>query len=297
MPLHRLVPSILLLALVFFVPGAEAARLDPRLSWQTLETEHFIVLFHPGAEKLAPTAAAIAEEAHAQLAPELHWAPWEKTRIVLADVADAPNGMATPMPFNRIVIYLTPPLEQPFAITDREAWLRIVIIHEYTHILHLDSVFRGPAVLRHILGRLYFPNAWQPLWLIEGLATYEETRLTSGGRGRSSYADMLVRMAVLEGSFPTLSQAAVFPDSWPAGDVPYIFGVMFYQYLVDKYGSHWPGQYSRRYAGRPLPFMVDSTARSTIDTTFRKEWLLWQREVLKDEEAGGRNVAANGLTY
>lgn len=275
---------------------ADAARLDPRLSWQTLETEHFSVIFHQGIEELAQSAAAIAEEAHGQLAPELHWQPREKTRIVLADVADAPNGMATPMPFNRIIVYLTPPLEQPFAITDREAWLRIVIIHEYTHILHLDSVFRGPAGLRHILGRLYFPNAWQPLWLIEGLATYEETRLTSGGRGRSSYAAMLLRMAILEGAFPTLSQAAVFPDSWPSGEVPYLFGVMFYQYLVDKYGPELPGEFSRRYAGRPLPFMVDSTATSTFDSTFRKEWLLWQRELRMDVEAKRRELAAGGLT-
>ncbi|OGR31681.1 MAG: hypothetical protein A2005_09875 [Desulfuromonadales bacterium GWC2_61_20] len=275
---------------------ADASRLDPRLAWQTLETAHFTVLFHQGIAALAQTAAAVAEEAHRQLAPELHWQPREKTRIVLADVADAPNGLTTPMPFNRIVVYLSPPLEQPFAITDREVWLRIVIIHEYTHILHLDSVFRGPAVLRHLLGRLYFPNAWQPAWLIEGLATYEETRLTSGGRGRSSYAAMLLRMATLEGPFPTLSQAAVFPDSWPSGETPYLFGVMFYQYLVDKYGPDWPGAFSRRYAGRPLPFMVDSTALASFGSTFRKEWLLWQRELRMDADEKRREVSAGGLT-
>lgn len=287
---------LIFLFLCLLAPGTASARLDPRLDWQTLETAHFVLLFHQGGAELATVAAGIAEEAHAQLAPALHWQPGQKTRIVLADVADAPNGMATPMPFNRMVIYLTPPLEQPFAITDRELWLRIVIVHEYTHILHLDSVFRGPAVLRNILGRLYFPNAWQPAWLIEGLATYEETRLTSGGRGRSSYAAMLLRMAILEGRFPTLSQAAVFPDSWPAGEVPYIFGVMFYQHLADKYGPDWPGEYSRRYAGRPLPFMVDSTATATFASTFRKEWLLWQRELRLEAEAKQKEVTARGLT-
>jgi hypothetical protein len=99
---------IFLLAFLCVAPPGEA-RLDPRLKWSTLETPHFLVLFHDGGEELAGRAAIIAEEAHQHLAPELHWEPAEKTRLILADVADAANGLATPFPFNRIIIYLSPP--------------------------------------------------------------------------------------------------------------------------------------------------------------------------------------------
>jgi hypothetical protein len=276
------------------LPGE--ARLDPRLQWSTLETPHFLLLFHDGNEEVAARAATIAEEAHQLLAPQLRWEPEEKTRIVLADVADAANGLATPFPFNRILIYLTPPLEAPFSITDHEEWLRIVIIHEYTHILHLDSVQQGPALLRSIFGRLYFPNLFQPTWLIEGLATYEETLLSDGGRGRSSYAEMLLRTATLAGRFPTLAQGATAPDSWPGGELPYLYGGKFYQYLVAKYGPELPGKISQGYAGRSLPFMVDSTARAAFGSTYKEEWLLWQEELQRRYQEEERQVKAAGLT-
>jgi Tol biopolymer transport system component len=290
-----------LLLLLFFLaflgaPAPGEARLDPRLKWSTLETPHFLVLFHDGAEEIAARAASIAEEAHQLLAPELHWQPVAKTRLILADVSDAANGLATPFPFNRIIIYLSPPLEAPFSITDEEEWLRIAITHEYTHILHLDNVQQGPARLQNILGRLYFPNAFQPTWLIEGLATYEETRLSQGGRGRSSYTEMLLRTAILADRFPNLAQGATAPDSWPGGELPYLYGVKFYQYLVAKYGPTLPGELSRRYAGRSLPFMVDSTAIATFGSTFKEEWLLWQTQLQGEYSAQSREVTAAGLT-
>jgi hypothetical protein len=255
------------------------ARFDARLSWRTMETEHFRVHYHNGLEAIAPRAAEIAEEAHRQLAPALLWQPADKTELVLADVSDLPNGMATPFPYNRIVIYLTPPLEQPFSLTGQEDWLRLVIVHEYTHILHLDAAHRLPAWLRRILGRVYFPNAFQPQWLIEGLATYQETALTDGGRGRASYTDMVLRMAILDGPFPTLAQASVFQDRWPAGEVPYLFGAKFFDYLIEKHGPQLPGEINRIHAGRPVPYLIDSTARLAFGGNYRLEWRHWQRQL------------------
>lgn len=285
---------ILLTLLCTALPAA--ARLDPRLTWSTLETPHFLILFHKGGDEIAARAAVIAEEAHQELVPDLRWEPAEKTRLILADVSDAANGLATPFPFNRIIVSLSPPLATPFSITDREEWLRIVITHEYAHILHLDSVQQGPALLRRLFGRLYFPNLFQPNWLIEGLATYEESRLSADGRGRSSYTEMLLRTASLAGEFPDLAQGATAPDSWPGGELPYLYGVKFYQYLVEKYGPSLPGAFSQRYAGRPLPFMVDSTAFATFGTTFKEEWRLWQMQMQDEYAARAQEVTVSGVT-
>ncbi len=287
---------LLFLLAALGVPSPGESRLDPRLNWSTLETPHFSILFHDGGDVIAARAATIAEEVHQLLSPDLLWQPAEKTRLILADVSDAANGLATPFPFNRIIIYLRSPLEEPFSITDNEDWLRIVIIHEYAHILHLDNVQQGPAILRRIFGRLYFPNLFQPNWLIEGLATYEETALSQGGRGRSSYTEMLLRTAVLTGTFPDLAQGATSPDSWPGGELPYLYGVKFYQYLVAKYGPTLPGALSQRYAGRSLPFMVDSTARAVFGSTFKAEWLHWQQQLQREYEAKALELTALGLT-
>ena len=50
---------------------AQFLRLDPRLEWWVLETEHFSIIFPPGTEGLAWEAAELAEEA---------WRYWKEER-------------------------------------------------------------------------------------------------------------------------------------------------------------------------------------------------------------------------
>ena len=182
-----------------------------------------------------------AEEVHEKLVPRIKWEPKEKTQVVLVDAMDEANGMSTPFPYNLMILFLTQPVGEPgFGTTAFDDWLRMLITHEYTHTLQLDMVNGGlGGVMQAVFGRLYFPNLFQPLWLIEGLAVYEETALTGGGRGRSPGADMVLRMAALEGPFPTLGQMSVFPDTWPSGQVPYLFGDSFTTFIAD---TIWQGR-------------------------------------------------------
>lgn len=289
-------PLALLLAALILQPATVAARLDPALRWQETATPHFRILFSDGYADWAARTAALAEEIHQRLAPELLHTPTEPTTIVLADVSDLTNGMASTYPFNRIILYLAPPLEEPFSLTDHEDWLRLIITHEYAHILHLDNVEQGPATLQKIIGRVYFPNLFQPSWLIEGLATWEETRQTTGGRGRSAYSDMLLRMAILEDAFPTLAQAAVAPERWPEGEIPYLFGAAFYQHLAARYGDDLPGRLSEAYAGRSFPFLVDATALQEMRATYAEEWRAWQETLRRRYEEQRESVLRRGVT-
>ena len=146
---------------------------------------------------------------------------------------------------------------------------------------------RLPLALRSIFGRLYFPNAIQPEWLIEGLATFEETELTAGGRGRSPGSAMILRMAALEGPFPTLDQMAVLPDAWPAGQVPYLFGESFLRHLAERFGRDKVADLSRAYGGSPLPFLVESTGRAVLGEEYRDLWRRVVREPAGAERGAG----------
>ena len=182
MKASHFLPVILLLILV----SPAAAKFDPSYQWTTLETPHFLIHYHQAGEPIARKAARIAEDVHARLVPRIAWEPKQKTHLVLVDARDQANGMASPIPYNQMIIYLTHPLGEPgFGLTQYDDWLRLVITHEYAHILQLDMVTGVPRVVQKVLGRIYFPNMFQPVWMIEGLATYEETEQTSGGRGRS----------------------------------------------------------------------------------------------------------------
>jgi len=277
--------------------GSAQAKFDPAHHWRTFRTPHFAIHFHEGCDELAGRAASIAEEAHAQLAPRVGWTPREKTRLIIADDADAASGWATPYPYNQILITPTPPLgEFGLGTTHHDDWLRLVITHEYTHILQIDMAARLPLTLRSIVGRLYFPNALQPEWLIEGLATFEETELTAGGRGRSPGSAMILRMAAIEGPFPTLDQMAVLPDAWPAGQIPYLFGESFLRHLADRFGREKIAALSLVYGGRALPFLVESTGRGVLGEEYRDLWRQWSTELRKQCRDLERTVTARGLT-
>lgn len=277
--------------------GPSFAKFDPSFTWATLETPHFLIHFHQGGEEIAKKAAAIAEDVHARLVPRIGWAPKDKTRLILVDSMDEANGMATPIPYNQMVILLTQPVGEPgFGATYYDDWLRLVITHEYTHILQLDMVTKWPATLQKILGRIYFPNMWQPVWMIEGLATYEETEQTSGGRGRSPAADMVLRMAALEGPFPSIDQVSVFPDSWPAGQAPYLFGEAFTRFIAETYGRERLAEISTTYSGRGWPFLVGSTGRMVLKKNYTDLWSEWENRLRHRYSKQAEEIRAKGIT-
>lgn len=293
MTLRTLILCIALLA----APAAAHAKFDPSFVWTTLETPHFLIHYHQGAEDTAKRAAVIAEDVHARLVPRMKWQPKERTRLVLVDAMDEANGYAFPIPYNHMVIFLTQPAGGPgFGLTAYDDWLRLLITHEYTHVLHLDMVTGGPAALQKILGRIYFPNMFQPVWMIEGLATFEETEQTSAGRGRSPGAEMVIRAAVLENAFPDLAQAAVFPDSWPSGQTPYLFGQAFTRHIAEKYGREKLAEISTVYSGRWFPFLVTSTGRKVLNADYEDLWNDWRAGLVAQYGKQRDELTAKELT-
>jgi len=247
--------------MVFFLQGEQklsyaANRFDPSLKWQTIETQHFNIHFHQGEEEIAQECAEIAEDVHKKLLDFLDYKPKKRVSIVIADNDDRAGGFATPFPNN--TIYITPTHPHPMLVGSRFTnWLRFVITHEYTHIVHLDMVRGFPGFIRKVFGRVpnvAFPNELQPLWLIEGLAVYEETSLTEGGRGEEPFFDMILRMAVLEDKFNSLDQiGAPSLQTFPGGIVPYLYGVSICQYIAEKYGKDKLREIAHNYSGS-LPY-------------------------------------------
>ncbi|MBI3897941.1 MAG: hypothetical protein HY308_06550 [Gammaproteobacteria bacterium] len=231
--------------------AAEAAVMhDSALSWRTLKGVHFMVHYADGNEAQAREVMAIAERVHERLSPVFNWQPVGPTEIVLSDEYDLSNGAATFFPADRVFLWLVPP-DDLNTLEEHAGWLETVIEHEYTHILHLDKARGAPRVLRSVFGRmpLLFPNAYEPLWVIEGLAVHQETDRSRGiGRGQSSMFDMYMRMEV-EGGMKSLNQASLQIDTWPAGVVPYLYGVQFYDYLAAQYGADKPAKWVNQHSG------------------------------------------------
>lgn len=257
-------------------PGpTEAGTWDPRLRWQTIDTEHFSIHFHQGEADTAIEMAQVAEEVHALLSPHLEWQPLERTQIVLVDPTDSSNGYARAVPFNAVVLYTVPP-DSSSSLDNHQNWLWALFVHEYAHILQIDMVDGVPLVLRFILGRLVTPNGVLPAWLTEGYATYIETIFTRGGRGRSTHTETLVRTAALDGRLPRIDMAEGFGQRWPRGRSRYLYGVNFHLYVAGKTSDQSWVDFHQRHSRGVIPFLLPS--KQAFGSTFVTMWKQWRED-------------------
>ncbi|MDT8383887.1 MAG: hypothetical protein RRB22_05685 [Gammaproteobacteria bacterium] len=255
---------------------------DPSLHWRTLYTEHFEIHFHDAEAALAQQVGAIAEQVHTRLSRKYNWLPQQRTQVLLTDRFDYANGSATPLPRNLMQLLVSAPVGNGM-ITDHDHWLELLITHEYTHVLHLDKASGTPAQLRRLFGRnlFLFPNLLQPPWLIEGLATYEETDITRGiGRGQSSQFRGMMRQEVVAGIKP-LQQVNQPLVSWPLNTTRYLYGVYFYQFLAERAvtDSGTPGsgtakitELIEQYSNNLLPFALNSNSRRVYGKDMAALW-------------------------
>jgi hypothetical protein len=220
--------ACLLFATASIIPAIALSALtqDPALHWRTLYTDHFEIHFHDGEKNLAYEVARISESVHKKLSKKFNWSPNSRTQVTLTDRFDFSNGSANPLPRNWMQLIVKAP-DSFDSLGEYDNWLELLIIHEYTHVLHLDKADGLPKSLRNVFGRFIplFPNLLQPPWLIEGIATYEETNGEYGvGRGQNSFYRMMMRMEVKNGIKP-LSQVNQPLVSWPMNTSRYLYGV------------------------------------------------------------------------
>ncbi|MBI4421967.1 MAG: PD40 domain-containing protein [Gemmatimonadetes bacterium] len=209
-------------------PNRLSAQTDPRGDYRTWHTEHFRIHARVEHGSIALAAAREAERAYQALSAELR-PPRGTTDLVLYDNVDFANGFTSVFPTNRIAIYLTPPAGE-IGLARYDDWLRLALTHELAHVFHLDRADGIWRVFRWVFGRApqLFPNAYRPAWVTEGLATYYETRLTAGGRGRGGFHRQLLVASALERRWPAPGDANFGSPKWPAGATPYAWGSRFF---------------------------------------------------------------------
>lgn len=289
----RRILSLALVGLTLGVVGAadtaraEGAAADPTLEWRTIESAHFLIHYHEPLAIVARRVAVVAERAQARIGAALGHVPDTQTDIVITDDTDYANGSATAYPHNVIRLYATAP-EDLSPLADYDDWLTDLVFHEDTHILHMDQISGVAAVVNAIFGRVYIPNTIAPRWFLEGLAVFEETDTTAGGRLRSSIWDMFLRMDALEGRLLRLDQVSNEADRWPHGDAWYLYGSQFMRSIADHHGRTALSRMTHEYGGQAVPYALSRVARHTTGMTLPELW----NEFLEDTRARARDQAA-----
>jgi hypothetical protein len=262
-----------LLAWSLVAPARAAAQVDPRGPLRTIRTTHLRVHYPAALDSLARVAAVYAETAYDQLARELA-APAGPIDLLLADNVDASNGFAQVFPTNRVVIYAVPPVANR-ELRFHDDWLRLVITHELAHIFHLDRARGLWRVGRTLFGRnpLFFPNAFTPSWVKEGLAVHYESALTGSGRQLSTEFPLLLRAAALDSALVPPSRWSLSTTRYPRGQTAYAYGTLLMDRAVSQAEALPDSTLGmRRFvdatAAHLVPFRLQHTSRRGFGQSF-----------------------------
>ena len=270
-------------AVALSIPTAVSAQ-APDEAWRTLATEHFRVTFPERLEGLARRAADRAEWAYDALAKALIDPPEGLIDVLVTDHTDGSNGFAQVVPSNRITVFARPPVDL-LSLGYFDDWMELVILHELAHIVHLDHA-RNPIgrIARAVFGRVqaewpFFPALGTPRWLIEGLATWYESRLTGAGRVRGTFQEMQVRTALIEGRFENIGQASGNSPLWPAGYRPFAYGARFFEYLLEKHGADRMAVFVEAIAGQWIPYRLNAAGGAAFGVSLSDEWDAWKADL------------------
>jgi len=261
---HR---AVLVVGLLLATWSARAG-FDPDRQWYTLKTAHFAVhSYHVGHDEAASVAlarrsAAFLEEAYDALNDTLGWKPQERIEVTIFDDVDSANGFARVVPYNHINLLAFPP-PGTSSLGDYDDWLRLLIYHEYAHIVHLDNATGIPEIVNTILGKTYKPNQGLPRWITEGLAVWIESRTSGAGRVTASIFQMYSRAMALENKLPSMSELSGPPLFQPGGSAWYMFGGYTFQAIADTAGPAAIRQWTRSYGRRLIPYSINHTMRAT----------------------------------
>jgi surface antigen Omp85-like protein/WD40 repeat protein len=263
--------------MVLLAGGAEAAA--PRLRWRALETARFVFEYHEGEEALVHRLVPIGERAFDELSVLFSSIPETPIHVVVTDETDSANGFTQVLPRNVITLFPVEP-ESFGTLGDYDDFMKLLFVHELTHVFHLDSIGGIATWFNDLFGKQMAPNQIQPRWFIEGIAVYAESKLTRGGRVRSAIVDMTIREQILEDRFPDLDQISTFTRRYPGGNFAYILGGRFLDWIARTHGEGALAKITEEYGARIIPYGLNLVAEHATGRTFVELWDDWR----KDEE-------------
>ena len=271
--------KLLAILALLFAPGLAFAG-DGDLHWQTLHTPDADIHFPEQYRHVAERVADTLHDARTALAPLFNERDRPKLQISLDDFIDTANGWATPVPYDHVHLLAYPP-DVASDLADHGDWLRALLFHEYSHILHMGDVSGIPALGNALFGRRFMPNAALPRFFLEGLATWVETRQTGhetavagvGGRVDSAQFSAMLRAAVRDGTLPyDLSELAGGVLRWPFGTAWYLYGSVLIDDLDRRFGAQKIREFMGEYGKQVLVFGVQGLARQVFGASLSRLW-------------------------
>ncbi len=229
-----------LLFMIFLSPSAFSLdRIAPGTVWWEKSGPRFVVVFPEGYSSLGDEVYRTAEQVYANLTEFWQEKIRGKIRILVVLDSDVGSGFATFFPYNTIRIDLAQAQPDEMFSGGRSSWLKMILVHEMTHLLIMNKSSGFFYALRRLFGHmpLAFPMVQYPTWLHEGLSVYSESRLCDSGRlNTPDYIQMINSIARAD-AFRGYLAIRGNSTQWPGPLTPYLYGAELVRYLVDRFGE------------------------------------------------------------
>ncbi len=283
------IACLLILMAVASPASAINANQNPcGIKWRVIKTPHFKVIYPSEIEKDAQRVAATLEHAYPHVTKTLKFKPKRLSVLLYTQSAES-NGMAAYMP-RRSQWWNTPPQESFAGSND---WYTELAIHEFRHIVQMDSLNRGFNKALYVLfgeqGAFVIWALSVPWWFIEGDAVGTETALTSSGRGRIPEFDVELRALLLSGKRYKYFKALFGSHrDWDPLKSPYLLGYYMTTHVKRKYGPDvWADMMYRATWAPFVPHWFDfmlikktgSSAYSLYKDTMDEMERLWKEQL------------------
>ena len=159
----------------------------PSLKWQQVNTKEARIIFPRGLDSSAQRAANIMHYLNRHTTATAGNAH-RKINVVLQNQTTQSNGYVGLAPW-RSEFYLTPTFNS-FQLGSLP-WVDNLAIHEYRHVQQYMNYRKGLSKAAYIIlgeeGQAVANSAAIPNWFFEGDAVFQETAVSSQGRGRLPY--------------------------------------------------------------------------------------------------------------
>lgn len=165
------------------------------------------------------------------------------------------------------------------------SWATLLNAHEVSHLYQLNAKGSFNSALKSVFGNafvLFFPlspivpifihpNFLTPTFMIEGNATFNESRLNFGGRLYSGEKRALVLAQIAAGDI-TPSRLINDGFEFPFGEEPYMQGAYFQAHLAAKYGVEKTNQFFVEQGKHFIwPLILNKTFRDHFGSSYPQE--------------------------
>lgn len=282
--------ALILVILLVINTFSQFNEYHPEVKWFTINTEHFSVHFHEGAERTAKVIAKISEEIYEPITSFYGYKP-ERIHFVIKDIDDYSNG-ATYFFDNKIEIW-APPLDTDLRGTHN--WLRNVISHEFTHMIQLQAAMKMPRTIPafyfqvlnyererrpdvlygfpNVIVSYPFPFINVPPWFAEGTAQYMRNEFEYDYW--DAHRDMILRSYIFDDNMLTWNQMTVFDKNSLGNESVYNSGFALVSYIAMKYGEEKLIEINKSLKDK-LTFTIDEAIQKVLGISGKHLYEEWK---------------------